>query len=56
MKIKLGNMEPILGKLNINKRIGTKVELFPFGNKQMNRYMENQLLRLDKVRSDPSKY
>jgi hypothetical protein len=56
MKLKLGPFEKSLEKLGIKKRIGTEVTLTPFGNKRMNRYMENQLIRLDKCRSNPEKY
>lgn len=55
-QIKLHGWNPILKFFNLKKKITPTIEIEPYINGKMNRYMEHQVLRLKKLRAQPRLY
>ena len=55
-QIKLSDTDRIYAMLGIVKRGEVEMQFKPLGNKRMNRYLGYTVRRLNRYRSDPSKY
>jgi hypothetical protein len=55
-KIKIKGYDPLFKEHGINKRLAPEFEFTKYKNKKLNRYLENQVIRLDKSRSNPTLY
>lgn len=56
LTIELGYPSPIFSHYGIKKRIDTKISVEKYRNNQINRYMEHQIMRLDRNIANPKLY
>jgi hypothetical protein len=55
-KIKISGFDPLFKEFGINKRLSPKMEFTLYKNNKINRYLEHQVIRLNKARVNPVLY
>lgn len=47
----LGSWDPLFALLGLNKRLNTRIDILPYTNRHMNRYIQYQIARLNVLRN-----